>query len=116
MATKVIATKRISLNSSEDSLEVGDSLKDVLSYSEFKQSLRAAKKALHFCLPWNFSIAALEGFLINHHFMQKEVGTNSQSIALFSAFCDHMFMLNAERWRARKPFLDVIELGSVWAA
>jgi hypothetical protein len=116
MATKVTATKRISLNSSEDSLEVGDSMKDVLSYSEFKQSLRAARTALHFCLPWNFSIAALEGFLINNHFMQREVGTNSQSIALLSAFCDHVFMLNAERWRARKPFLDVIELGSVWAA
>jgi hypothetical protein len=39
MACRVAASKRISLNNDNDMLEVGENLKDVVSFHEFKQSL-----------------------------------------------------------------------------
>ncbi len=115
MCSKVAASKRISLTGGEEALEVGDSMKDVASFQDFKHSLRAARMAMQFIYPWNFSLAALENFMLNSNFLAKDVGPGSAAISILSAFCDHVFLLNAERWRARKEFLDIIELGSVWA-
>jgi hypothetical protein len=116
MACRVAASKRISLNDADDTLEVGENLKDVASFFEFQQSLRAARVAQQFCMWWNFSITALESYLINNNFMSEKVQRNTRGVGTLSAFCDHVFLLNSLAWRARKPFLDVVDLGSVWAS
>ncbi len=115
MCNRVAASRRISLADGEDALEVGDSLRDIASFNEFRHSLRAARTAMQFVYPWNFSLVALENFMLNSNFLAKDVGTGAPAVAILASFCDHVFLINAERWRARKPFLDIIELGSVWA-
>jgi len=116
MASRTTAAKRISLTNNEDTLEVGENLKDVASFREFKQSLRAARIAQQFSQPWNFSITSLESFLINSDFLADKVSPNPRGISALSAFCNHVFLLNSQNWRAKKDFLDVVDLVSVWAA
>jgi hypothetical protein len=116
MGNRVAASRRITLaGDGADSLEVGENLKDVVSFNEFKLSLRTARVAQTICQPWNFSILALENFLLNNNFMGREVNPNTEGVATLSNFCDHVFFLNAEKYRSQKPFLDTVELGSVWA-
>jgi hypothetical protein len=110
------AAKRISLTDNEDMLEVGENLKDVTSFHEFKQSLRAARIAQQFTQPWNMSITALESFLINTNFLADKVVANAKGVSILSAFCNHVFLLNSQNWRSKKDFLDVVDLVSVWAA
>jgi hypothetical protein len=51
MSNRMATSKRISLTINEDMLEVGENLKDVTSFHEFKQSLRAARIAQQFTQP-----------------------------------------------------------------
>ncbi len=116
MGNRVAASRRITLaGDGADSLEVGENMKDVVSFNEFKLSLRTARVAQSICQPWNFSILALENFLLNNNFMGREINPNTEGVATLSNFCDHVFFLNAEKYRSQKPFLDTVELGSVWA-
>jgi hypothetical protein len=116
MSSRMAAAKRISLTDNEDMLEVGENLKDVTSFHEFKQSLRAARIAQQFTQPWNMSITALESFLINTNFLADKVIANAKGVSILSAFCNHVFLLNSQNWRSKKDFLDVVDLVSVWAA
>jgi hypothetical protein len=107
------ASKRISLNNIGNTLEVGENLKDVVSFCEFKQSLRAARVAQQFCMCWNFSITVLESFLINNDFLSEKVPSGA---SILSSFCHHVFLLNSLAWWCKKQFLDVVDLGSIWSS
>jgi hypothetical protein len=65
---------------------------------------------------WNFSITALESFLINNDFLSEKVPCGTRGISILSSFCDHVFLLNSLAWRGKKPFLGVVDLGSVWSS
>ena len=112
---KVSATRRISLANNEDTLEVGDSMKEVCDLQEFQRALRAAREAMAFALPWNHSIAALEGYLASSNFMAKPLGGGANRVNVLTNFVDHVFAMNGDRWRNRQGFLTVLELGSLWS-
>jgi hypothetical protein len=52
---------------------------------------------------WNFSITALESFLINNDFLSEKVPCGTRGISILSSFCDHFFLLNSLAWRGKKP-------------
>ena len=112
---KVAATRRISLANNEDTLEVGDSLKEVCDLQEFQRALRAAREAMAFTLPWNHSVAALEGFLASSNFLAKPLGGKTNRVSILTNFVDHVFALNGDRWRNKQGFLTVLELSSLWS-
>ena len=112
---KVAATRRISLANNEDTLEVGDSLKEVCDLQEFQRALRAAREAMAFALPWNHSVAALEGFLASSNFLAKPLGGKTNRVSILTNFVDHVFALNGDRWRNKQGFLTVLELSSLWS-
>lgn len=114
--SKVAADKRITLSSGEDSFEVREALKEASTLHSFKMSIRAIREAARLTMPWNSSFSALEGFLVANNYMAKDVGSSQQAVTVLSEFSDHVFSLNAGRWRAKKTFLDFIELGSVWSS
>jgi hypothetical protein len=114
--SKVAADRRISLASGEDALEVHEAMKEAATITAFQNSIRAIREAARLCMPWNASFAAIEGFLISNKWMEKDVGTGQQATKLLSDFTDHVFSLNAGRWRSKRGFLDFIELGSVWTS
>ena len=114
--SKVAADKRISLTAGEDALEIHEAMKEAATLSSFQNSLRAIREAARLTMPWNSSFSAAEGYLIANNWLAKDVGSGPQAVKLLSDFTDHVFSLNAGRWRAKKGFLDFVELGSVWTS
>ncbi len=64
---------------------------------------------------WNFSITALESFLINNDFLSEKVPRGARGVSILSS-CDQIFLLNSLAWRGKKHFLGVVDLGSVWSS
>jgi hypothetical protein len=114
--SRLAADKRISLAAGEDSFEVRESLREAASVAAFQTSIRAMREAARLSMPWNSSIPALEGFLISSHWMEKDIGSGQNAVRILSEFTDHVFSVNAGRWRAGKVFLDFTELGSIWTS
>ena len=114
--SKVAADKRISLASGEDSLEIHEAMREAATLTSFQNSIRAIREAARLTMPWNASFSALEGYLISNSWLAKDIGTSQQAVKTLSDFTDHIFSLNAGRWRAKKGFLDFVELGSVWTS
>jgi hypothetical protein len=88
----------------------------VVSFYEFKQSLRAARVAQQFCMWWNFSITALETFLINNDFLSEKVPSGARGVSILSSFCHHVVLLISLAWCCKKPFLGMVDLGSIWSS
>jgi hypothetical protein len=91
-------------------------MKEAATITAFQNSHWTIREAARLCMPWNASFAAIEGFLISNKWMEKDVGTGQQATKLLSDFTDHVFSLNAGRWRSKRGFLYFIELGSVWTS
>ena len=112
-STRVQNTRRFAI-SEDDALEVGESMRDIFDQGELKASFRALREAMAMALPWNRSVAALEGFLIANNWCQEELGSSTEGSAYLNAFIDHVLGLNAENWRRRQPFLSASELTGAW--
>jgi len=89
---------------------------DTLDIGEFKIALRAMRLAVHFAMPWNFSIEALEGFFLQSNFCNTELVNVEKKGQLLTQFTDYVMGQNCERWRDAEPFLTTGELKSTWAA
>lgn len=81
---------------------------------EFKTALRAASLAQSLATPWNFSIAAIEGFLHTTKYGFKFFKNQREHVRQLTAFVDWCFEENARRWNLRKPFLINTELTNEW--
>jgi len=98
----------------DDSMEVGESMRDIFDYGELKNAIRALREAMTLVMPWNRSIAALEGFLVTTNYCQADLGSATDATAILNVFIDHVLNQNAEAWRNRQPFLTASELTSTW--
>ncbi len=78
---------------------------------DFKTALRAASLAQTMVMPWNFSIAAIEGFL---HSTKYGFRNQRDHIRQLTAFVDLCFTENSRRWNLRKPFLVNQDLTNKW--
>ncbi len=67
-----------------------------------------------FVMPWNMSVAALEGFLINTRFCKDELGGLEKQVSILTSFTDYVLSENANRWRNIEPFITHGELRAVW--
>jgi len=56
-----------------------DELADFTELSEFRLALRAMRTAMGFCMPWNKSVEALEGFLINARYCMDEMKEKNEN-------------------------------------
>jgi hypothetical protein len=104
---------KISVNKSADT---GEDFKDIIELGEFQLAIRVAREAMSFVHPWNKSIAALEGFLVQADFCKADLVGVDKPGAILSQFCDYVFGENADRWRGHLPFLTTGDLRSVWAS
>ena len=114
--SRLTADKRISLTAGEDSFEVRESMKEAASMAAFQTSIRVMREAARVSMPWNSSIPALEGYLISNKWMEKDIGEGQSAVRILAEFSDHVFSVNAGRWRIKKAFLDFTELGSTWTS
>ena len=93
-----------------------EEFKDIVELGEFKLALRVAREALSFAHPWNKSICAIEGFLIQSNFCNSDLNGVDKPAAILTQFVDYIFGENADRWRAQEPFLNTGDLRGSWAS
>lgn len=88
--------------------------KEISELGEFKLAIRAAREALSFVHPWNKSISAIEGFLLQTNYCNTDLlGIDKQAVIL-TQFVDYIFGENADRWRGHEPFLSTGLLKAAW--
>ncbi len=110
-----LSARKVSLNDGEESLSIGDSLKDIADLEGFRAALNAAREAMHSALPWNRSICAIVGFMTNTGYLHEDLKGNSRRAAILSEFTDYSFGRNALNWENGRPFLTTDDLAHVWS-
>jgi hypothetical protein len=93
-----------------------DEPEDYSDLGEFQLALRAMRAAISFIMPWNHSVAALEGFLLNSRYCRDDIGNLEKQAQLLTNFCDFVTRENASRWRNVEPFINAGEMRSFWNA
>ena len=115
VASSGMSARRVNLDGGEEALSIGDSLKEIADLEGYKAALNTAREALHSALPWNRSISAIVGFMLNTNYLQTDLGGNSRRAAILTEFTDYIFGRNALNWENGAAFLTTDELAHVWS-
>jgi hypothetical protein len=67
-------------------------------------------------MPWNFNIAAPQGFLINSRYCREDIGAPDKQVQILMQFCDYITKENSSRWRNKKSLITAGEMRSFWEA
>lgn len=89
---------------------------DISDLGEFKLAVRALRTAMMLVHPWNMSVAALEGFLLQSNFCTVDLAGTEKKAQLLTQFCDYVLLQNSEKWRDGESFLSTADLKGTWAA
>ena len=81
----------------------------------FRVALNTAREAMASALPWNRSISAVVGLMMNTNYLQDDVGGNPKRAAILTEFIDYIFSRNALNWENSQPFLTTDDLTHVWS-
>ena len=92
----------------------GESLKEIGDLDSFKIALNTAREAMASALPWNRSISALVGLMLNTNYLSEDLGGNPKRAAILTEFADYVFGRNGLNWENSQTFLTTDELGHVW--
>jgi hypothetical protein len=90
--------------------------KDILELGELKLAVRVLRSAMSLVMPWNHSVAALEGFLLQTNYCASDLANVERKAHILMKFVDYVLIQNGDRWRDAEPFLSAGELKSTWAA
>ncbi len=77
-------------SSSRAASAVEDDAEDFTDLAEFQLALRAMRSAMMMVMPWNFSEAALEGFLINSRYCREDIGALDKQAQSLTQFADYI--------------------------
>jgi len=115
VANSGLSAKKVNIEGGEDALSIGESMKEIGDLEGFKTALNTAREAMHSAMPWNRSISAVVGFMLNTNYLQQELGGNSRRAAILTEFTDYVLGRNALNWENGHNFLTTDELAHVWA-
>ena len=93
----------------------GDSLREIADLDSYRIALNTAREAMASAMPWNRSICALVGLMLNTNYMAEDLGGNTKKAAILTEFTDYVFSRNGLSWENCQPFLTTDELAHVWA-
>ena len=102
------------LSSKKDSTDE-ESLREIADLDSFRIALNTAREAMASALPWNRSISALVGLMLNTNYLAEDLGSNPKRAAILAEFSDYVFSRNGLSWENCQPFLTTDELAHVWA-
>ena len=94
--------------------EYEEELGEVVELGEFKCALRVLREATAYVHPWNKSVAALEGYLIQTNYCSGDLEGLEKQAGLLAQFVDYVLRENSNRWRGQETFLSIGELKSTW--
>ena len=93
----------------------GENLKEIADLESFRVALNTAREAMTSALPWNRSISALVGLMMNTNCLSEDLGGNPKRAAILTEFTDYVFSRNGLNWENSQPFLTTDELSHVWS-
>lgn len=108
-------SKRVSVEDGNSSFLLGDEMKDICDLEGFRSALNALREAMTSALPWNRSIGAIVGFMINTNYCFTDLAGNNKRAAILTEFVDYILGRNALNWENSQPFLSTDDLSHVWA-
>ena len=94
--------------------EDGSSLKEIADLESFKVALNTAREAMASALPWNRSVSAIVGLMVNTNYLSEDLSSYPKRAAVLTEFTDYVFGRNALNWENGRPFLTTDDLGHVW--
>jgi hypothetical protein len=94
----------------------GEGEDDSLELGELKLAVRVLRSAMSFVMPWNQSVAALEGFLLQSNYCAADLANVDRKAHILTKFVDYVLQQNGDRWRDAEPFLAAGELKTTWSA
>ena len=94
--------------------EYEEDLAEVVELGEFKCALRVLREAMSYVHPWNKSVAALEGFLIQSNYCTGDLEGLEKQASLLAQFVDYVLRENSNRWRGQESFLSIGDLKGTW--
>jgi hypothetical protein len=115
VGTGSLSGRKISLEDS-DSISIGESLREIADMDAFRAALNTAREAMAVALPWNRSVSAIAGFMLNSNFCSSDLLHNNKRAAVLTEFVDYIFQRNALAWENKQPFLSTDDLAHTWAA
>ena len=68
--------------------EEGESFKEIADLDSFTAALNTAREAMTSALPWNRSVGAIVGLMVNSGYMQEDLGGNIKRAAILTEFVD----------------------------
>ncbi len=110
-----LSAKKVALDGGEDALSIGESMREIADMDGFRQALNTAREAMATALPWNYSVAAIVGFMLNSNFCHSDLQGVTKKAQVLAEFVDYVFGRNALNWENGQPFLTTDELAHVWA-
>lgn len=93
-----------------------DNMEDIADLGEFKLAFRAMRTAAQFVRPWDFSLVALESFLLQSNYGQPAVAAMERPAAFLTKFVDYVLCENSNRFRDEETFLSTADLKASWEA
>ena len=72
----------------------GENLKEIADLESFRVALNTAREAMTSALPWNRSISALVGLMMNTNYLSEDLGGNPKRAAILTEFTDYVFSRN----------------------
>ena len=84
-----------------------NNMTDVAEVGEFKCALRVLREVMTFVHPWNKSVVALEGFLIQNNYCSTDLASLEKQATILSQFVDYVLRENSNRWRGQDTFLTI---------
>jgi len=115
VANSGLSAKKVNLDGGDEALSIGESLKEIADLDSYRTALNTAREAMHSALPWNRSICAVVGFMMNTNYLQTDLGGNSRRGGILTEFTDYVFGRNALNWENGHPFLSTDDLAHVWS-
>ena len=115
VANSGLSARKVNLDTGDEALSIGESLKEIVDMEGYRAALNAAREAMAAALPWNRSISALVGFMMNTNFLQTDLGGNAKRAQILTEFTDHVFGRNALNYENGHPFLTSDDLAHVWS-
>jgi len=116
VASSAFSSRKINLDDSENSVCIGDSLREIADFEGFRAALHSLKEALHWALPWNRSVSAIQGFMVNSNYCFEDLKSSPKRAQVLTEFVDFVLGRNALNWVNRMPFLTADELAHTWAS
>lgn len=119
MSTSESTARKFTLADNDGSVCIGENLKEIIDMDTFYRAIRALCAAGRLAMPWNYSFAAIEGFLQASNYGGIELANRPDRAAVLVRFVNYVLGVNAVNYQQKEPFLntgDLLKEFSSWCA